>query len=309
MSDSFSKFHPVIHFIYFFYVITFSMIFMHPLCLCVSVFCAFSYSIFLKGKKAVQFNFLFLLPMLALTALVNPAFNHEGTTILTYLHNGNPLTLESILYGVAAAAMLVSVIAWFSCYNAVMTSDKFIYLFGRVIPALSLILSMTLRFVPRFKAQLKVIFAAQRGMGKDGSKGSLLHRIQIGITILSVMITWALENAVETADSMKSRGYGLPGRTAFSIFQFDSRDKMALIFLLAAGVYIIAGAWTGGLFFRYYPSVKGAFSAHTWSIVMVYCTLSLMPIAVELWYRWKWTSGRNNGRSEERRAYEYISAE
>ena len=83
-------------------------------------------------------------------------------TVITYLGTGNPLTLESILYGLAAAAMLVTVIGWFSCYNAVMTSDKFIYLFGRIIPSLSLLFSMVLRFVPRFKAQLKTVSAAQR---------------------------------------------------------------------------------------------------------------------------------------------------
>lgn len=44
-----------------------------------------------------------------------------------------PLTLESIAYGCAAAVMLVAVLFWFSCYNEVMTSDKFMYLFGRII--------------------------------------------------------------------------------------------------------------------------------------------------------------------------------
>ena len=95
--------------------------------------------------------------MMVVAALVNPAFNHEGATILTYLPSGNPLTLESILYGAAAAAMLAAVVTWFSCYTAVMTSDKFVYLFGRIIPALSLVLSMTLRFVPKFQAQLQVV--------------------------------------------------------------------------------------------------------------------------------------------------------
>ncbi len=45
------------------------------------------------------------------------------------------------------------------------------------------------------------------------------------------MITWSLENAIETADSMRSRGYGLPGRSAFSIYRMDSRDKLALMWL------------------------------------------------------------------------------
>jgi energy-coupling factor transport system permease protein len=195
-----------------------------------------------------------MLPMFLFAAPINPAFNHEGGTILTYLPGGNPLTLESITYGIAAAAMLISVIAWFSCYNAVMTSDKFVYLFGRVIPALSLVLSMTLRFVPKFKAQVRVVSDAQRCIGRDVTSGGVLDRVKNGLTILSIMVTWSLENAIETADSMKSRGYGLPGRTAFSIYRFDRRDRAALIWLLLCGAYIIAGALlkgcTGGIFQR-----------------------------------------------------------
>ena len=108
--------------------------------------------------------------MAVFAALVNPAFNHEGATILTYLPSGNPLTLESMLYGVAAAVMLASVVLWFSSYNEVMTSDKFVYLFGRVIPALSLVLSMALRFIPKFKAQMQTVSEAQACIGRDTKK-------------------------------------------------------------------------------------------------------------------------------------------
>lgn len=92
-----------------------------------------------------------LLPMAALAALVNPAFNHEGATILTYLPSGNPLTLESMLYGAAAAVMLASVVLWFSSFNEVITSDKFVYLFGRILPALSLVLSMGAALYPEIQ--------------------------------------------------------------------------------------------------------------------------------------------------------------
>lgn len=237
--DTFSSYHPIINFLYFALVQVFSMCFMHPVSLLISLGCAAAYNIDLNGRKAVKFQLAFLLPMMLMAAVINPAFNHKGATILTYLPTGNPLTLESMAYGVAAAMMLASVITWFSCYTAVMTSDKFVYLFGRVIPALSLVLSMTLRFVPKFKAQLHVVSEAQRCVGRDVSNGSMLQRLKNAITILSIMITWALENAIETADSMKSRGYGLPGRTAFSIYRFDDRDKAALAWLCFCGFYIV----------------------------------------------------------------------
>ncbi len=289
MKDTFSTYHPVVNFLYFTLVLLFSMFFMHPACLGISLLCAFCYSVYLNGKKALRFNVKYMLPMLVVTALINPAFNHEGGTILAYLRDGNPLTLESITYGIGAAVMLITVICWFSCYNTVMTSDKFVYLFGRVIPALSLILSMTLRFVPRFKAQLKVVSNAQRCVGRDISNGSLLQRAKYGIRILSIMVTWALENAIETADSMKSRGYGLPGRTAFSIYPFDRRDKNAMVFLLLCGGYIIWGALMGGLYWRYFPTMKGVgLTPYSASLCFCYFALCLAPVAINIKEDRKW---------------------
>lgn len=110
--------------------------------------------------------------------------------------------------------MLAAVVLWFSCWNTVMTSDKLMHLFGRVVPALSLLLSMTLRFVPRFQAKLREVTAARRGMGLYAEKGRL-QKLKSAVTVFSVMVTWSLENAVETADSMKSRGYGLRAARPF----------------------------------------------------------------------------------------------
>lgn len=287
--DTFSSYHPLVNFLYFGLVLVFSMVFMHPVCLVISLICALTYAVYLNGIKAVRFMLLFMLPMFLMAALINPAFNHEGGTILAYLPNDNPLTLESIVYGIAAATMLISVIAWFSCYNAVMTSDKFVYLFGRVIPALSLVLSMTLRFVPKFKAQIKVVSNAQKCVGRDVSNGGVLQRVKNGLTILSIMVTWALENAIETADSMKSRGYGLRGRTAFSIYRFDKRDRAAVIFLLCCGAYIIAGANLGGVYWRYFPTMKGApFGLLPASVLLVYFALCITPVVINLMEDRKW---------------------
>lgn len=289
--NEFKTYHPIVNFTYFLLVIGFSCFFMHPICLVISLICGFIYSVILKGKKAIHKNLLYMIPMLIATALINPAFNHEGVTILEYLPSGNPLTLESVIYGIAAATMIVSVICWFSCYNEVMTSDKFIYLFGRIIPSLSLIISMTLRFVPRFTAQLRVVANAQRCMGRDISNGSIVKRAKYGLSILSVMMTWSLENAIETADSMKSRGYGHSGRTAFSIFTFDKRDKKALTVILILGIYTLIGNLAGGMYFRYFPSIKSTeFSIYYLSIFAAYFLLCVFPVIIEIKEARKWKS-------------------
>ena len=287
--DAFSSYHPIINFLYFVLVLVFTMFFMHPVSLVISLLSALAYSVCLNGTRAVRFSLTAILPMMLIAAVVNPIFNHEGATILTYLPSGNPLTLESMAYGVASAFMLAGVITWFSCYSAVMTSDKFVYLFGRVIPALSLVLSMTLRFVPKFKAQLQVVSEAQSCVGRDTANGSLLQRAKNGITILSILVTWSLENAIETADSMKSRGYGLPGRTAFSIYRFDGRDKLALLWLLFCGGYIILGWALGGLRWWYYPIISGALmGAFPVSLQLAYLALCLTPVIMNRMEVRKW---------------------
>ncbi len=287
--SEFKTYHPIVNFVYFVFVIGFSCFFMHPACLFISLVSAFTYSVMLKGRKAVKQNLLYMLPMLCFMALLNPAFNHEGVTVLTYLPSGNPLTLESVIYGLCAAMMIAAVMCHFSCYNEVMTSDKFIYLFGKIMPALSLIFSMTLRFVPKFFAELKVVSRAQKCMGRDVSGGSLIRRAKNGLSILSIMTTWALENSVETADSMKSRGYGIPGRTSFSIYEFDTRDQKALCYILLLGLYTLIGGVMGGMDFRYFPSMKAAsLSPFGASVFLAYLLLLNCPVIIEILGVRKW---------------------
>jgi len=284
--DTFSGYHPLVNMIYFASVIGFSMFFMHPITLAISLVCSFIYAVYLGGKKAVRFGLLFMLPTMIIAAVLNPLFNHQGATILAYLPNGNPLTLESTMFGIAAAVMLVTVISWFSCFNTVMTSDKFVYLFGRAIPALSLILSMSLRFVPRFLAQIKIVANAQKCIGHDVSSGSIYQKAKHGIKILSIVTTWALENAIETAGSMKNRGYGLPGRTAFSIFYFNRRDGRALAFILLCVTLVISGAFLEIYRFRYFPTMMH--TANNWhniwaiALFIIYFALCALPLIINI---------------------------
>ena len=289
MHDFFADYHPFINFIYFVLVIGFSLALTHPLAQGISLFCSIVYCVSSSGKKSVLFLLQFCLPMVLLTAFINPAFNHEGTTILLYFSNGNPLTLESILYGFSAGAMLVTILLWFSSFNRVMTSDKFIYLFGKVIPALSLVLSMSLRFVPKFKSQMETVAESQRSIGRDVSNGSLWSRTKTAVTIFSIMITWALENAIETADSMKSRGYGLKGRTAFSIYRWEERDKYALLWFGFCGLYLMSGVILSAFGFRYFPNIRyAALDRTTIPFYGVYFGLCITPVVLGIKEERKW---------------------
>lgn len=294
MKDTFSQMHPIVNFIFFAFVIVLSMFMLNPVCLAISFVCAFANALYLNGRKAVRLSLVYILPMLVLISVINPVFNHEGVTILTYFPWDNPLTLESIIYGTATAVLLSSVVLWFSCFNTIMTSDKFVYLFGRIIPALSLVLSMVLRFVPKFTNQFKKVRNTQKCVGRDISDGSIFTRIKHSIKIISIMISWSLENAIETADSMKSRGYGLKGRTAFSIYHFDKRDGIALIIITLASTGAGIIAFCGLADFRYFPSLKGdLLSIPAIAEYLLYAGLMLIPLIINVKEGARWNRLRS----------------
>ena len=250
MGDPFYDCHPAVNFLYFAMVITFSMCLMHPVCLVFSLVGAMWYTARLRGGRALRGYLRWIIPMMVMAALVNPAFVHQGVTLLAYLPSGNPLTLESILYGLAAACMLAAV------------------------------------------AQ------AQRFWGRDTANGSLRQRTRNALKVFSIMVTWSLESAIDTADSMRSRGYGEPGRTAFSIYRFDDRDRGLLLWLLFCGVYLLAGTLARGMKFRYYPMLMGAQpQAITVSFFAVYLLLCLTPVGLSLVSGHRFRSLEKGGRT------------
>lgn len=290
-NDAFAEYHPTVNFTFFAFVLFFSMVLRHPAAQLISLFTAVLYAFQCGGKSALKPTVFAGLPLIFFTAIINPAFNHAGVTVLSFLPNGNPLTLESVMYGLSSGVMLCTVLVWFYNFNRVMTSDKFVYLFGKIIPALSLVLSMALRFIPRFIKQFSVVRDAQKCIGRDTDSGNILRRFKNTVAVFSVMVTWSLENSIETADSMKSRGYGLRERTAFSIYKFEPRDKTALFLILFCGIAVLSVFVSRGLAFQYFPSIRCVPATPvTVGAQIIYFVLCIIPFANNEREAKKWTA-------------------
>ena len=110
---------------------------------------------------------------------------------------------------------------------------------------------LVLRAVPRIRERFRSASLARSGVGRGGRQGGAVRRVRNFLSIASIVTTWTLEDLVESAASMKSRGYSLRGRTAFSIYRFDNRDR-AFVLALTALVTLQLMAWlldqTGALY-------------------------------------------------------------
>jgi energy-coupling factor transport system permease protein len=283
MDDAFADYHPAIGFLFFIGAIIMGMFFVHPVFLCVSIAASVLYYLLLTGRKGIKFLGSMLVLFIAIS-LINPLFNTLGNTVLFNYFGGRRFTLEALLYGCATGGMFLSVLLWFACYNRIMTSDKFIYLFGKWTPAISLLLSMVLRLVPNFKAKAVIIAGARKCIGKAPENRGKNERLNNSMDVLSVLTSWALEGAVVTADSMKSRGYGSGKRSNFSVFRLYARDSIALGVMLAGLALVIAGAVWGGTAISYYPVVTlPQTELYTAVGAAGYAAFLLMPSVIHIW--------------------------
>lgn len=224
----FSMCHPAVNLIYFACMLGCTLTIRHPVFLGISLAAAFVYSIRLSGRRALCRN-LCLLPLAAAFALWYGAYHHFGVTVLGINAVGNALTLESHLYGLTLGLSAAGTIMWLSCIHAVFTADKVVYLFGRVSPRLALFLAVLLRLVPRIRAQWRLLVQSRWGIGRTMRQGSPLRRLQNGLRCCSALIGWSIEAIAGACDAMICRGVKLRGRTAFSIYRFDNRDRALVV--------------------------------------------------------------------------------
>ena len=289
MKDEFTRCHPGLNLMFYLFVMGITVFYMHPVLLAVSGVAASGYLVRLRGIRGLVRVFGLALTVAVLSAVINSMFSHQGMTILGYLPTGNPVTLESLMYGACTGGMMGVVILWCATWTKVMTSDKLIYLFGKGFPVLSLLLSMVLRFLPQFSAQTKRVVAAQRCVGRDVGYGSIWQRLHKGVRVLSILVTWSLETSVDTADSMKARGYGLRGRTQYHQYRWDFRSSLLLAGMAGCGIVVLAGIMSRGLEMLYFPlwhmNDTTPFACLCYGLYGVLCWIPWILNMVE---DWKW---------------------
>lgn len=290
----FESCHPAVNLIFYVAAIYGSIVFDNPVFIAISYLCAFAYSVKRNGKKALVFN-LCLLPFVLIFALYYSSYTHFGLTVVQKNFIGNNLTVESFVYGLTIGIRVLSVVAWCESLFNVFSSDKVVYLFGRVSPLLSLFLTIILRLIPRLKLEAKKINLAQKGIGMGTNQGNVLRRIRNCIRVFSMLITWMIGALIQSSNSMRSRGSKLRGRTAFSIYRFDNRDR-GFVIALFCGVTLTAMGVILDIVKIYYDPVIiiKPFDLLSVIIAIGYAFLCLMPLGLELWTEYKFNKARKS---------------
>ena len=284
--------HPAVTFIFFASVIYGAVAFKHPVFLLIAYLCAFAYSVKRCGKRAVILN-LCLLPLILAFALYYSSYHHFGVTVLRKNFINNDITLESIVYGLVIGLRFATLCMWLEAIFRVVSSDKVVYLFGKVSPLLSLFLTILLRLIPRIGQEARRINLAQKGIGRGSNQGNIFRRIVNCLRIFSMLITWMISALALESDSMRSRGSLLRGRTAFSIYRFDNRDR-AFVIALFSGITLTAmGAILGATTMFYNPRIIWKPLENVSAVTAAgYAALCLLPMGLEFWTEYRFHRAR-----------------
>ena len=277
MKNIFSTYHPAVNLAFFLTALVLAMVSLQPVLISISIIAGSVYSIYLSGWRRFLSALWFRLLIFGIVMIVNPLVNHRGLTVLFEIWE-NPITLEALLNGMASGGMLVSIFIWFDCFNILVTNEKFLYLFGRILPGTALLLSMTLKMIPEAKIKARSVENGQIGL-YGGGQDNRRELIRSKLNVISVLMGWMLEDGIITADSMNARGYGAARRTSYYGYRWRFADSAFLLTL----ALLLAELIVNGIFasFSFYPYLELSLSLDSCVGYAVYAILLALPLILD----------------------------
>lgn len=281
------KINPIIIFVFFFLSFFITFLSFNPIILGIVFISSWILYLILQGYKSGFNNLLLDLCIVVLSAVINPLFSHEGETKLYYFA-GNVVTAESMIYGVFAGLMVCTALLISSNFTHLIKSDGLIYVFGKFVPSLGMLLDLTFSMVPKMKRQKDKVDDSLYALGlyKDAN---IFKKLKLKIKVFSTTLTWAIENSVTTADSMQARGYGMMHRSSYNLHKFDVYNVILIILTMVLGIVPIVFMFLGSAEFEYYPRILFTFEnndliVYIFTFIMMNL-LSLIYIGDEI--RWE----------------------
>ncbi len=294
-SFGFRSLHPAVLVLYYAGGMTFGMLLFHPATLLAGLLSSAAVHLALdRGEELCRWAKPLLLGALAL-ALLNPLLVRQGATVLFYLGQ-LPVTKEAAVYGLTMAAAVLNLLVMAVSWRIVVSGQAFLYLFARVSPKGALLAMMAIGLVPRLRRRLGELMLVQQTRGVTVSAGSFRARAANGVRLVQSLLAWSLEDALQTADSMQARGYGLGPRSSYMHVRLRRRDLVSGVFLLAAAMAMF-GCWLDGYgLLRVYPRfAEFAMRPGDWAAVGAYGGFVAWPLVWEWRDRRKWRIWKREG--------------
>ncbi|HLS35169.1 MAG TPA: energy-coupling factor transporter transmembrane component T [Bacillota bacterium] len=288
----FQSYHPYVNILYFFFVGVLAMYVNHPIFLLTGLIVIILTTLALGGKSQLKTWTPLITIMAFIMIVLNPFLVSRGTNILFYFR-GKQVTLEATMYGFVMALSIVTILLMFISFNIVLNGNKFLFIFSRILPRTAFLIMLTLRFMPLLKERYEEIDMAQRLKGMTLAHGSLFKRMKNGLTFVQILLAWSLEEALQTADAMKARGYGTGKTSSYIPYNMQARDWMSILYLTLLFSLCLFSGYLGYGKIVIYPELGTLqFFALDWVSFFSMILLFSFPLHIEGREKLRWTFSR-----------------
>lgn len=269
--------HPALPALYFSIAIVTTTLVIHPVLSALSLAGALWLSGLTRGMRATGRTMAFMLPLSALIVLVNPFFSASGETIVAYVM-GRSITLESLAYGATMAMVICAVMVWCEDAARALDDEAVMALGGKVLPRVSLVMSMASRLVPTYvsradeisrseRANTAVYGAPSHASVRTEARRSIPSRvfdrtshtssrslIRRAARRFGILLSWSLESSVQTADAMEAYGWSADRpRSVYRRRPLSSHDKACMAGVCVLTVALVSSAVFVCMGFSFFP--------------------------------------------------------
>ncbi len=214
-----------------------------------------SFRVILKGMKMILLIILF-------TAVLQVFYNDKGTVLWQPFSRWDFVITDSGVFSAVFLSVRIVALILFSSLltyttSPTMLTDAIERLLSPLkhlhvnVHALSMMMTIALRFIPTLIEELNIIISAQKARGADLDSGSLTKRAKALIPIFVPLFVSAFRRAYELAFAMECRCYnGDNGRTRMKVMKLCLRDYLGLLASIALTAAVIVTSYLdlGSLF-------------------------------------------------------------
>lgn len=264
--------HPAVPALYIVLTLGLTMFSMQPVLIALSLAGGLAYGLATRGAARTVGALRWQLPVILIIAVLNPLFSASGSTELFRI-GVRAVYLESMVYGMCMGGLFVASVLWFEAAASMLEYDKVLALLGNAAPVIALMISMCMRLIPQFLRRGRTVLAVQDAIDMPGRAPT--DPVRSRLRASTVLMGWGMEDSLERADAMRSRGWGAATRrTTYARYRLACGDAAALVGLAVFGAAAVAVAWTATTQYSFYPQLS---VPAPWLGYVVYAVWMVLP--------------------------------
>lgn len=226
--------------------------------------------------------------MVLTVVVLNPILSHSGQTVLVFgpyipMIGRLDITLEALLYGINMGIRMFIVLLGFYIYGSVVNSDRMFSLISRFAGKSILITAMAFRMVPKMAKKLKTASEAQMARGVKFQGRGKIANVKNTLFLVKIIVVSALEDSIETAESMYIRAYGSGPRSSYFYEKFGLLDGLISINAVFSLFLSMFGLFKGWNSFSFYPELSTILKDLD---QLVYFFLVFISLTLPVFYCW-----------------------